>query len=708
MAIEPQEGDMVTLTFGVQVPEAGSATRSMASESIQSLHVIVFDEMGYYLTKVAPQAVETGTPPYDPTTRQFEVSLPSSNRQRVIHFVANIDADQYAGITSGNEDGIMTSLYVEGEQDTYWQRMVYGGIGVDSEGYTAPNDFFGKDQRVIPLVRNFAKVTVQDATGSDDNFILTGFKVFNTRQNGSIAAYDKTFIEFCEMDATTDEKGRMYTPKSYSELSSYACTEIGELQNSAEYVAPVDSDNNPNYIYVRETSKTSDPFIIIKGTYNGSECYYKLDFIVDGQGDANILRNFAYNFVITSVTRPGTSEDDAIAQSAGENGASFDSGTQSLLNISDGVGQLAVSATTVVLVSNETYELKYKYVPNIAQSTTTANGDVTLSLGDGSGVFASDPVQNTATDADGWSTITVTSNVPDSSPWKQQIVLNTPSGLARTVTFYLMQPYQMTVNAFDGAEQDREDGEVPASTQQKVWVDVTIPSDVQQALFPLEFVFESSAQSLYPDAAANNMPVRTGQTIIPGSTATSFGFTYTLTWDAYSTLPATDDGNGKIFTANFLTNKAANASTVYVYNEYFALGSDAFTNPSTSGGGNEGGNTGGGNEGGNQGGSDTDIVTVLKIANIASVECADNALNKDREVTIYTANNQTLGTRTFSDEGPTNTADLTVSTSVGLKESDTIYFSFTRNGGGKYTASVIVGDLNSRNVSLYFIKDTED
>jgi hypothetical protein len=71
------------------------------------------------------------------------------------------------------------------------------------------------------------------------------------------------------------------------------------------------------------------------------------------------------------------------------------------------------------------------------------------------------------------------------------------------------------------------------------------------------------------------MPVRTGKSIIDNS-KTSFGFVYTLDSLAYKGLPVV--GGNRILTAEFLTNKAASASQVYVYNEYFATGNDDFKN----------------------------------------------------------------------------------------------------------------------------------
>ncbi|MBQ4127881.1 MAG: membrane lipoprotein lipid attachment site-containing protein [Alistipes sp.] len=574
------DGDKVTLTFGVKVPEAGSATRAMGddNEEISRLDVIVFDNAGYFVDAVQATAVATDVP-YDSNTMTFKVELNSASRERRIHFVANADPAQIAAI-KGHEDAAISSLVVSGTTDAYWQRMVYGGIGVDSDDFTAPADFFGKDTRVIPLVRNYAKITVTD-NNADDAFELTGYKVFNTRSQGSVAAYDEKVGQFVDFSkALAEGSDKLFAAKSYSELSNYTPLEKGELTSSAYTTAPT---------YVRETSKDS-PYIIIQGTYDGGEpVYYKLDFILDGVGGkANILRNFEYNFVINAVTKKGTDEETAKNQTSGENGLSFDAGTQSLLNISDGVGQLFVNATTVVLVDNKPYDLKYKYIPDITSPNTTGNDQIKLTGFSGGKVI--DTYTPTTTEGiatvDGWSTITITPKaLPTAGFETQDVILSTSSGLARTVKFILMQPYAMSVNAYDGGNTqiNKEDKEVDAALNEDVWVDVAIPNNVDASLFPLEFVFETVKNSLSPDASANTMPVRTGESIIPGpdAEANTFGFVYTLTKSAYDA--CTTDANGnKVFTAKFKTSKQASATTVYVYNPYFALGSDLFRNPRAS------------------------------------------------------------------------------------------------------------------------------
>ena len=681
--MQVQEGDEVTITFDVQVPDAGAATRAMGNEAINTLHLLVFDERGYFIRPAEATLAAAPGYPLDPTKRSFEVTLNASSNGRIIHFVANIDPDQYAEIKAGHEDYIMSNLYVADDADAYWQRMEFtGGISATS----GANVFDSSD--VVPLIRNYAKVQVIDATGDNDAFTLTGYKVFNSRSLGSVAAYNGEFVNFTEMDpAVVDSK--MFTPYTYSEMGTYSGFELGDLVTVGDYSNPAAT------YYVRETSKESKPYIIIEGTYNGTECYYKLDFIVGGN-NANILRNFAYTFVINTVTKPGTTETAAKAQSTGENGLSFDSNTSSLLNISDGVGQLFVSATQVVLTNTNEYYLMYKYIPDITKPTTNVNVGVTHNAAAGD-VFASVVREGTIGDANdqsgtgtkyaGYKYIVLKPNTltPGSMP-EQVITITNGAGLTREVKFYLKNPYEMTVNAYDG---DDNDNVVARGTNKKVWVDVAIPADLEEYIFPLEFVFESSALSIYPDAGANNMPVRSGQSIIDSSKS-AFGFVYTLTWEEYADLPTNAEGK-KVFTAKFLTNKAANESQVYVANHYFNTGNDGFENPEMT------------------------YVKSLIIDNINSATAKydygmwnGDRLSSNRDITISDGNNHST-TRTFNNGGPTNTNPIDVS-SWNLTEDATIYFSFTYREGmanENYQASIKVSQLNATgaNITLTFTQN---
>ena len=132
----------------------------MAVPAVTSLNLLVFDQNGY-LVETATATVggstswnDTTTPTDATKTQAFTVTLTKTSAYRAIHFVANADVSALANF--GHEDALIPSLVSTGDDDAYWQRMEFAnGIASDS-GTKLDNN------TVVPLVRNFAKVTVTE------------------------------------------------------------------------------------------------------------------------------------------------------------------------------------------------------------------------------------------------------------------------------------------------------------------------------------------------------------------------------------------------------------------------------------------------------------------------------------------------------------------------------------------------------------------
>lgn len=608
----PQEGDKVTLTFDVQVPDAKSATRAgMDNPAITSLQLLVFDREGYFVEKAAATLInandgtsDSATPKNPASSQKFSVTLTKTSAYRTIHFVANC-ADA-ASVTFGHEDGLISNLVVGGNQDAYWQRMEFAyGIANDEEEGTHFNA-----NTLIPLVRNFARVSV---TSTADNFKLTGFAVVNTRTEGSVAAYAQNKGEFVEFTNGTEAKTYQEIVDDYG----YIGFDAGAKDEEISFVDITDTNNTtaaPAYKYVRETTTSNDPCIIVRGKFkdDSNETYYKLNFMLTLDGvkrSVPILRNFSYNFKITDVTKSGhDSPENALAGSS-ENDLSGEDTTSSLLNISDGLSQLFVNATSVTLVDKSAYILMYKYIEDITNDNpTTANSKVTVTLDNSdvqtpifTTVVTGGSVQSlynaavTAGDNElaayykeyldyDYVTLTPTGDAP-SVPIYHNVFVSA-NGLSRKVEFaYRQKIAGMTVVAYDGYSAVTTDQTVAEATNQKVNVNITIPQGLTQSIFPLEFDIEAAALSIYPDAKMNNLPVRTGQSVILNaqgqrSTATTFGFVKTYTWTEY--VAAHGETEPVTITTYFRTNKAASETSVYVDNKYFVQKSSAFTNDGTA------------------------------------------------------------------------------------------------------------------------------
>ena len=573
----PTDGSTL-LNFSVQVPDMQQATRSMASQAITKLDLVVFDEQGYFV-EVAHAKVsnseswnDTATPANPATEQKYSVELLQSAAPRIIHFIANSPVDSYS---YGSERELINALETSGSADAYWQRKELSSIlgdvvSEDGKVTASANSELAKALNKIPLVRNFAKVTFTNQTegnASKGNFTYVAIAVYNAPQRGKVAPYNTNAGMWADYTAvpsyTTLTTAKYYGYEATNlggETTDFANTEFGTVQYMYEY--NMDGKNI--------TAGTKYPFVIIEGKYlNKNTSYYKVD-LVDADGNYyNILRNFNYNVVINSVSGDGYPTAAAAAAAAASNNISASIDTRNLLNISDGVSRLYVEYTSKYITTEDPVTLKYKYVPDINNPTVTNNAVVKLSGFDGGDVINGYTNANDTVDSDGWSTITVTPKTITGT--KDQEVTLSASTLSRTVTFYSVSAYQLGIDC---------PAAVAASVGTSMTATLTIPENLPEAIFPLEFVIVSDKLSISPDATRENMPVKTGLNADGTEGGQFFGFVKTLEYEHY--VERDDDGNitgyNTSIPCHFKTSIAASASTVRAYNPYFTKASDSFTN----------------------------------------------------------------------------------------------------------------------------------
>lgn len=570
----PTDGTTL-LNFSVQVPDMQEATRTMASQEITKLDLVVFDEQGY-LVEVAQAKVNDSAswsdkdmPAYPAKEQTYSVELLQSAAPRIIHFIANspVAVDSYS---YGSERELINALETKGTADAYWQRkelssILGDAVTADNKVIATEGSELATELNKIPLVRNFAKVTVNDEAVKS---VFTDVKiaVFNAPQRGKVAPYNTNAGMWA--DYTTVPS---YTTLTTAKYYGYEATNLGGQNN--DFANTGFADVQYLYEYNMDgkniTAGTKYPFVIIEGSYQGrAKSYYKVDLVDDDGNYYNILRNFNYNIIINSVSGDGYSSADAAAAAAASNNISASIDTRNLLNISDGVSRLYVEYTTKYITSTDDVTLKYKFVPNI-NSTATNNAAVTLSGFTGGDVIDSYTNASGTVDSDGWSTITITPKAISGT--KEQAVTLSASTLSRTVTYYSVSAYQLGIDC---------PAEVPASVGASMTATLTIPEYLPEAIFPLEFVIVSDKLSISPDATKENMPVKTNLKADGTEGGQYFGFVKTLEYDKYVLRDA--DGNITGYNTSidcyFKTSIAASASTVSVYNPYFNPASDSFTN----------------------------------------------------------------------------------------------------------------------------------
>ena len=584
----------VEVIFSVQLPDDALATKAFGESTataIRSLDLIVFDENGYYIDTQPATLIDDGVSNHEgqENEHKFSVTLRKTEKERIIHFIANCPVDQ---IHYGHESDIISNLYVtkgSDKESAYWYRTQVWYIKTKDDDNTALVDEIAKKFRCVPLLRNYASITVQDQAS---DFEMESYAVYNTIDRGTVAPYH---IDEHGFQSFLDEKNNLL---SYAILRD-TCKYYGHALPSATLKTTLsDSDfrapGEPTYMYERKVSvragaehqwSESPPHIIIKGRYKGSAAYsyYKVDMLRYSVADNkyyyyNILRNFKYTFTVNNVSGPGYSTlEEAMNNPAGNN-LSGATDTQGFTNVSDGLGRIFVNYTDTTLTSSDPVKLRYKYIPSIQDYNKTANDRVVVEgILDGTGSVIKGRVEgytDLSGEMSGWREVILNVQNPGAITHVQEIYLNVEdnSNLHKTIRYRLQRPLNLLVNCWPKY--------IAKEAGKLMDVALRIPTDLTPDLFPLDFAIEVADHTLSPDASQQNnvMPVEPALSIVPAKAGKrSYHYVKTIeTYEDYQALPVYE--GLKLIETFWLTAMAENASTVYVYNKYFNLEYDWFEN----------------------------------------------------------------------------------------------------------------------------------
>lgn len=620
-------GSKATITFSTAEllePE----TRGVVDPNVEveTLHLIVFDENGM-LVEVC-EATELGSSDHGGHTggKHYTVTLTVTDKPRIIHYVANCPVDQ---VVYGHETSIIGNMFVDRNnskdattqyETSYWARIEVQNILVKEKEdgtFSLADDIIDKF-RHVPLLRNYAEITVTDQT--DNTFYFEGFTVYNLLNRGTVAPYNSNTQQF-QSFFDKDSKNYSYPDMLKEGYEGHALTSAKLITDFIRYdkddATPgvkgkeegdvkIYGSNEPFYVYERKVSVMTDeeekwrespPHIIIKGKYNNGQSitdttgiksyYYKMDLVYTDKTSGNeeikyynILRNFMYQFNLTAVHDVGYDTlEEAVAGAAGNN-ISGSSSTSKMTNISDSEGRLWVSYTDITLVTGDSVVFKYKYIPNYYDSTkkdtyqkvNNSKSKVNFQniVGDViTGIKVAD-ADITGGTWDGYREVTIYVKEPEDIIHQQILYLKTDNvNLNRQIRHTLRKKLSMEVECMP---------KVKGAIMEQMEVDIKLPTGMTEDMFPLMLDMETLNRTLSPDAKKNTIPVNTGPSIIESRNGElSYYYTWTIpTLDAYKALP--NDGNMKVVTTHWRTNMAANASTFYVANKYFNQASDSWKN----------------------------------------------------------------------------------------------------------------------------------
>ena len=575
------------------------------------------------------------------TLYKFEVELELSDFDRTIHILGNVDENQL--ITGSYAYNSLPNMLSYDNKQAYWQRIsvphlkakIDPGTGKPEtkEGRYVPDDETKSYFEYIPLIRNFAKIQV---TNVAENFQLHSYAVIFYPEKGSVAPY--------RSNEPVKENRFDFNPPSGYLLSGYERSSFDELDSSIQYlgnmpagvalsdvIPPASEFEDPTtsggrvlkynandtdsgfYIYERgiPTDKIGPTFIIVCGKFEKEDTYYyyRLDLMeskVEGTQTVSkyypIYRNFRYNIQLHRISSEGVLTPELAAVSSGAEDISADVSMRHLSDISNGTTRLVVEPFMTRTYSGPSeegfYELfarffnnVYSDVPNLLTAAVkvelepmTDGSDDILILYDGNGTRVPKggyffPEAATVGGVPGIRTIHFDTVDPldETKTQKIKITGHNPGNhqdlrLYREVEITLQKKQPLTVSCTDP---------VQALPNSPITVGITIPAELPESMFPLEFIVEPEAKSLTPDTSKDvNMPVVSGRSIATTESAftdsPTFYYIRTLTWEEFTGLPVT--GDKRTFNCYFKTNREFNATSIWVYNEYFSKGSTSFKN----------------------------------------------------------------------------------------------------------------------------------
>ena len=427
----PSEGQAV-INFSLRLP-GGIRTKAMADKpNITSVRVLIFGSSGYLKESLNAETFESAQVNGDGDNHDvyynftIHPSLSDSKNLRV-HVVANFDKI----VPWDYEETVMNhEAYTTGTDEAYWirfilpngitlkktynsttQRMEYQSITVGNKKYFLVTDDVTAKFSKLPLIRNFAKITVESTTPQlvlDPDATMA---IINTPDRGSVAPYNTDSLNFVtDYDTLSYDhvkaiykgfspQGMQFTNTSPNDVPFVTCTkdsQTGEILGGAymyERPRPTGGTDAPSYLIVYGTyyplsegrTKTDLANHLADPTHYSNpldmdhpkDGYYKIDFS-DSDGYYAILRNFRYHIRITDVSKAGATTPAGAGATGGTGDLASLADVAALTDYSDGYGRIAVSFTEMTFVDpQEDIELKYKFIPDIDEGDEHINNYLT-------------------------------------------------------------------------------------------------------------------------------------------------------------------------------------------------------------------------------------------------------------------------------------------------------------------------------------------
>lgn len=263
------------ITLTITLPDFSKEELTRAGDTgLNSLNVVAYDDKGVFLSNQSVSDYKR----VSGTDNTYKVKVPVTEKATMIHLVANADDLSDTQCQSGLDKAAISGT-INTENPVCW-------------GMISVSDLMANHE--ISLLRQFAKVNVkyEKTTSSDFNddntFELESFQLYDAADKGTVAPTE------CKYESATPN----------------VPADAGKAKSGWQ------TGETPFY----ETA-AGQAYLIVKGTYDRKESYYKVAFLDNKTKDAMpLLRNHAYTVKITHVNTYGwPTEAEAIKDPYPEN-----------------------------------------------------------------------------------------------------------------------------------------------------------------------------------------------------------------------------------------------------------------------------------------------------------------------------------------------------------------------------------------------------
>ena len=620
-----EDGPKVTVEFSVPMPLNTKAGMAHAPE-IETIHIAVFNKSGLlkdYVKATLENKEEVKNGPEN-ATATFTADLTMALSPRIVHFIANSPYDTREDLpTTTGEQNVIQSLVTTDGQAAYWQRFEldkidaykyaggkYGEYGEDgATSYTYQEggiditvnvgDYIKRDGRkvldgtgyfasatlsetlkLVPLVRNFAEISVKSVAGS--NFTVQQVALGNVPTAGYIAAFQQGTNNYASV--YTNAK----TALTYTEVkeSGYAGTIPESATIDTEMPAPVAVDSWFGYMYERPVP-TSDPTCVLVGGELSGESgtrWFKIELSDPDGAYFPIYRGISYEIEIGKIEGSNGYESASDAWAAPAIGDISNSvETKTLEQISDGLGttlwveyidyigmEKATSSADIYYTmfykdpSSTSSTIQYLY-DNVELTAAESNypaiskdsaGEFEISIADGT--FTTGTPDATKT----WKKATITLNAANSQQAQKSVLTiagksHVGKDMHRDVTFRVIN--ELTFLDLAATSLANE------SIDQVTTLTITLPADLGYSMFPIILKIEAENNAFM---SSDGLPVESGPSLFSeDGSKNSFYFLKTIDYSDYYN--AETEVTTQIFTCKFKTTRngstgSSNATTFRV------------------------------------------------------------------------------------------------------------------------------------------------